>query len=132
MAKFSFVVPPDFEKQLGALADVDRIAPKMLEAAEPILTRNIKKELLAHRRTAALEKSVKKTKTRRDKYGAWEIIIRPTGKDEKGVRNMEKLAYIEYGTTKQTPTPILTKALKDSEAAVLAKMQAVYNEEIKK
>jgi hypothetical protein len=75
--------------------------------------------------------SVKKTKAGKNKYGYF-ATVRPTGVDEKGVRNMEKLAHAEYGTSKQVPTPILTKSIKDSETSVLNKMQEVFEREVKK
>ena len=44
----------------------------------------------------------------------------------------KKMVYMEYGTSKQDPTPVLTKAIKDSESAVLNKMQEVFNREVVK
>lgn len=129
MAKFDFEIPADFIKQLGRLADVDRIAPQMIDEAIPILESNVKSEVSKHKRTGALANSVKKTKANKNKYGYY-ASVRPTGKDSKGVRNMEKLAYLEYGTSKQSPTPTLTKAINDSESAVLDKMQEVFSREV--
>ena len=40
------------------------------------------------------------------------------------------MVYLEYGTSDQAPTPILTKAIKDSETAVLNKMQEVFDRAI--
>ncbi len=132
MGKFDFEISPEFIKALGRLADVDRIAPKMIDEAMPILVDNVKSELAQHRRTGDMLDSVKKTKANKTKYGGYYAVVRPTGKDRKGVRNMEKLAHAEYGTSKQAPTPILTKAIKDSEPAVLNKMQEVFNREMSK
>lgn len=129
MGKFDFEIPTDFIKQLGKLADVDRIAPQMIDEAIPILEGNVKSEVSKHKRTGALANSVKKTKANKNKYGYY-ALVRPTGKDEKGVRNMEKMVYLEYGTTKQPARPTLTKAIKDSEKAVLDKMQEVFNREV--
>lgn len=129
MAKFDFEIPADFIKQLGKLADVDRIAPQMIDEAIPILEGNVKSEVSKHKRTGALANSVKKTKANKNKYGYY-ASVRPTGKDSKGVRNMEKLVYLEYGTSKQSPAPTLTKAIKDSESAVLDKMQEVFSREV--
>lgn len=129
MAKFDFKIPDDFIKQLGRLADVDRIAPKMIDEAMPTLEKNVKSEMAKHRRTGDMIGSVKKTKAGKNKCGYF-AVVRPTGVDRSGTRNMEKLAHAEYGTSKQAPTPILTKAIKDSESAVLAKMQEVFNEEV--
>lgn len=132
MGKFDFQISPDFIKQLGRLADVDRIAPQMIDEAMPILERNLKSELAKHKRTGDMLKSVKKTKAGKTKNGGYYAVVRPTGKDSKGVRNMEKLAHAEYGTKKQPPTPILTKAIKDSEKDVLDKMTEVFNREVVK
>lgn len=132
MGKFDFEIDPAFVKALGKLADVDRVAPKMIDAAIPILERNVKSELAKHKRTGDLLGSVRKTKAKQNKKGNWYAVVRPTGRDRKGVRNMAKLAHAEYGTKKQPPTPILTKALKDSEKEVYDKMREVFEEEMKK
>lgn len=144
MGKFDFEIPVDFIKQLGKLADVDRIAPQMIDGAMPILEGSLKTELSKHRRTSTMLDSVKKTKAGKNKYGYF-ATVRPTGMskvymDDKGiirprktpVRNMEILAHLEYGTSKQDPRPILTKAIKDSESAVLDKMQEVFDREVEK
>lgn len=139
MGKFDFEIPADFIKQLGRLADVDRVAPKMIDEAMPILAENLKGELVKHKRTSDMLDSVKKTSAGKSSGGGYYAVVRPTGKDSKGVRNMEKLAWLEYGTKKkdgfgwkQDPTPILTKAIKDSENAVLNKMRDVFEREVRK
>ena len=53
-----------------------------------------------------MSRSIKPTKPKKNRWGHF-IVIRPTGKDKKGVRNMEKLVYMEYGTSKQSPTPVI-------------------------
>lgn len=144
MAKFDFQISPEFIKQLGKLADVDRIAPTMIDEAMPILEKNVKAELAKHKRTGDMIESVKKTKAGKNKYGYF-ATVRPTGtttrvmgddgviRDRKEpVRNMEILAHLEYGTSQQPATPILTKAIKDSESDVLDKMQEVFNREVGK
>jgi HK97 gp10 family phage protein len=132
MGKFDFEVSQDFLKALGRLADVDRFAPKMIDESMPILADHLKDELKKHRRTSDMLDSVKKTKAGKGKNGGYYAVVRPTGRDKKGVRNMEKLAWLEYGTKKQTPTPILTKAIKDSQSAVEKKMQEVFEREVGK
>ena len=129
MAKFDFEVPTDFIKQLGKLADVDRIAPQMIDEALPILERNVKAEVSKHKVSGDLLKSIKLTKAKKNKYGYY-ASVQPSGTDKKGVRNMEKMVYLEYGTSDQPATPVLTKAIKDSEKAVLDKMQEVFNREV--
>ena len=57
-------------------------------------------------------------------------MIRPTGTGRKGVRNMEKLAYMEYGTSHQRATPVIGPAIAASEGGVLEAMQEVFNREV--
>lgn len=132
MGKFDFEVSAEFIKQLGRLADVDRIAPKMIDEAIPILLENVKSEAAYHKRSEDMYKSIKSTKAGKSSKGGYYATVRPTGIDKKGVRNMEKMAWLEYGRKGQGATPVLTKALKDSESAVYAKMQAVFDREVGK
>jgi HK97 gp10 family phage protein len=132
MGKFDFEIPADFIKQLGRLADVDKYAPQMIDEAIPILLANVKAETAHHRQTGDMYKSIKKTKAKKTKKGGYFASVRPTGTDKKGVRNMEKMAYLEYGTKKQSARPVLTKALRDSETAVMNKMEEVFKREVSK
>jgi len=136
LGKFDFEVDQNFVKKLLELSDPDEYVPQILDSAIPILEESVKSELSKHKRTSQLINSVKKTKASKSPNGGYFVCVRPTGKsdtylDSKGVlrkykvpvRNMEILAHLEYGTSKQKPTPILTKAYKDSYNEVMAKMQ---------
>ena len=116
--------------ELERLGNVDELAPKMLEAAEPIMTRNLKAAASTHKRTGEMESSIKPTKPKQTKDG-WSLTVRSTGTDRKGVRNMEKMAYLEYGTSKQAATPVLGPAVRQSETACLAAMQNAFDEATK-
>ena len=94
MGKFDFEISPEFIKQLGRLADVERIAPKMIDEAIPILLDNVKAETAQHKRTGDMYKSIKPTKAKKTKKGGYFASVRPTGKDHKGIRNMEKMAWL--------------------------------------
>ena len=72
--------------------------------------------------------SIKSTGVKTNGSGHY-LVVRPTGRDGKGVRNMEKMAYMEFGTSKQTATPVLTPAVQSSEEPVLEAMQKVFDEE---
>jgi len=130
MGKFDFEIDPEFMKALGRLADVDKVAPKMIDAAVPALARNVRAELAKHKRTGDMLDSVRLTKSKKNKKDVWYAVVRPTGVDRHGVRNMEKLAHAEYGTKSQPATPILTKALKDSETEVYAIMRETFEKEM--
>ena len=130
MAKFDIQGIDDLMDELSYL-DVERIAPMMLEEAEPILTKEVVKQVGKHRDTGDMVESIKSTGAERTKNGYY-LAVRPTGKDRKGVRNMEKLAYLEYGTGREAARPVLTKAVHAAEEEVLKKMQEVYDRETKR
>lgn len=128
MANFSVEGLDDLMKDLGSL-DIDRIAPVMLEEAAPILERNVKNRASVHKETGEMQKSIKSTKSKRTGDG-YSIAVRPTGKDKKGVRNMEKACYLEFGTSKQGATPVISLAVRESEDLVAGKMQEVFDREV--
>ena len=145
MGKFDFEIDQDFVKKLLELSDPDEYVPQILDSAIPILEESVKSELSKHKRTSQLINSVKKTKASKSPNGGYFVCVMPTGKsdsyiDGKGVlrkykvpvRNMEILAHLEYGTSKQKPTPILTKAYKDSYNSVMAKMQEEFGKVVVK
>lgn len=111
--------------------DADKIAPIMLDEAAPILEKAVKKRTAVHKDTGALQSSIKPTKSKRTGDG-YSITVRPTGKDKKGVRNMEKAAYLEYGTSKQGAAPVISPAVRESEEPVSEKMQEVFSREVEK
>ena len=82
-----------------------------------------------HKDSGAMNASIKPTKPKRGRDG-YSVTVRPTGTDKKGVRNMEKMAYLEYGSQKQAATPVLSPAVRESEEAVCQKMQEVFEQEV--
>lgn len=131
MANFDFDFAELFEKQMEQLDVIDEIAPKMLESATPILQKNLTMELQSHTQTAQMVNSIKATKPKKGKTG-WTSTVRPTGKDKKGVRNMEKLVYLQYGTSKQAATPVLEAVVNKSTIPVADALQETFNKEINK
>lgn len=142
MAKFSFETPVDFLKQLGKLSEIDKVAPKMIDGAMPLLTPKLIKEVGLHQGTGELQASIKATKAKASPKGGFFATSRPTGKSytyvgkngktyyrKELVDNMAKLAYLEYGTSKQDAKPVMATVMKDSEADVLDKMQEIFNKE---
>lgn len=117
----------DLMKDLEAI-DIERIAPIMLEEAVPILSKSIIRRASIHKATGEMLRSIKPTKPKRNAIGYY-IAVRPTGKDQKGVRNMEKLIYLEFGTHRQKAQPVLTPAVKEAETSAVKKMQEVFERE---
>ena len=136
MGRFDFEVSQEFLKTLGRLADVDKVAPKMIEEALPICTRTLKAEFEARNHeysTGELANSIREGKVTRQKNGAWKGVARPTGKDSKGIRNMAKLAYYEYGTykgEKQPPRPIMDKVRNDCSLPCQESMEQTFKREM--
>lgn len=79
MGKFDFEIDPAFLRSLGKLSDVDKYAPQMIDAATPILEKNIKSALAGHRRTGTMVNSVKRTRAKKAKNGTYLATVRPTG-----------------------------------------------------
>ena len=133
MAQFQMDGLDDLMSQLESMADMTERAPRMIDAAAPILVKNLKKNIGAavslEYSTGELAASVKATNAKINQYGCF-AAISVSGKDHKGVRNAEKLAYMEYGTSKQLPHPVLQKSVNESETHVLEKMQEVFNAEV--
>lgn len=132
MGRFDFQIPVEFLKQLGRLADVEKYAPQMLEAAVPILVRSVKASLTlsAYKNpTGKMVASVKASRLFHNNNGFW-MTVRPTGVDQ-GVRNMEKAAYLEYGTSKQPARPWADRASNNAKEEVLDAMQKAFEEAVK-
>lgn len=144
MADFQLDFDDSIFKSLEKLSNTEAVSDKMLKGASPIVVSSMKSELNLHRQTAELVNSVKPTKPKRNKSGDNVVVVRPTGKSttviaesgktyvrKKAVRNMEKLASLEFGNSHgQKPTPIIEKVVKSTEEAVFNKMNEIYNEEI--
>jgi hypothetical protein len=145
MADFSFQMPDEFMEQLKQCANIDEIAPKMINEALPIVDRAFKRNLAAHRDTGELIDSLKVLPAMRFKNGAWGGMITAIGTAKgkvykrkkalgatktEGYRNNQKLLALEYGTSKQKPTPVLDKTINDAESEVIDKMQDVFEREM--
>lgn len=76
-----------------------------------------------------MAKSIKIKKPSKAKNGDWQIFTGPTGTDKNGVRNMEKMAYLEYGVKahKQPATPVITPAVEATHDKVVDDMQETFN-----
>lgn len=146
MAKFEIRGLDDMMQALNAL-EVEEVAAKMLEESVPILEQEVKKEVSRHKDTGDMYESIGSTGARRNQRGYY-ICVRPTGYASakkwrnartKGgkragkkvrVRNMGKMVYLEYGTSKQRATPVLSRATRRAEKDVISKMQEVFNREV--
>lgn len=144
MAELSFAFDDDFMKQLQRLDNVDETMKKMIDEAKPIVVTAMKNELSKYKGTGELVNSIKSTKAKRSTNGTAKAIIRPTGKStfviaksgrvykRKSVRNMEKIASLEFGNSRgERPTPIIETVVKATQNSVMDKMMEVYLKETK-
>lgn len=141
MAKMELTGFEDVEKFLKKLAKPEAMAIKAVKAAAPILTSSLKKEIANAAdqgyATGELIRSVKETKAQMNGLGAYSVV-RPTGEEKrisrKGkthtVRNAEKLAYLEYGTSNgQEGQPVRQSAISAAQAECERIMrETIYSE----
>lgn len=118
------------EDELKKYDDPDDNAAKVVDTASPILVETVKemiKTTTSSDSSGDLADSIQATGAKINGYGCF-AAVRPTGRDRKGVRNGEKMAYREYGTSKQPAKPILKKAVRKSEKKCLEIMQKTFED----
>lgn len=130
MAQFDIQGLNELAQQLDKLGRIDKIAPMMLKEAAPILEEEVVAQSSKHWVSGDMTNSIKPTGAIAGKNGGYYICVRPTGTDQKGVRNMEKAAYLEFGVRGRPATPIITTAVLNAEPAVLQKLQEVFIREM--
>ena len=130
MAKIRMQGFDDVIRNLTSL-DVERMTEEMIEAAEPVMVKNLKAWSASHYADGDMYNSIKSTGIKKNNKGKY-LVVRPTGKDKDGVRNMEKMAYLEYGTAHQRATPVLTPAVKESEGTIESKFESIFNKYLEK
>lgn len=133
MGQFKLDGVDELMQQLTSMADMSKVAPKMINAVTPAVVKNLKKNIqsAANRgyATGELVEAVRATKAKANNYGYY-AAVGVTGKDSKGVSNAEKLAYMEYGTQKQTAHPVMKKTKNESEQDSIKAMQEVFDAEV--
>lgn len=121
----------EIARDLEKIGNIDRYAPELLEAASPILEkalkRQIEKSTTKGYATGTLAGSIKAEKPSKNKKGHY-VAVTAEGKDKKGVRNNEKLGYLEYGTVKQAGIPVLAPAVEAARGECTEVMQKKLNE----
>lgn len=114
---------------IGAVADeaLDNAAPDMADS----LKKGIREAADRGYAKGALADSVVPTKAKKNQYGRF-VAVRVVGRDKRGTRNGEKLAYLEYGTSRQAARPVLDKAMRRAEPKCMKKMQETIGKYIDK
>lgn len=130
MAQFSISGMDELLVKLNQLGRFDEIAPKMMKAGMEILQEEVVAEASKHKNTGAMVASIKPTGLMAGYGGGYYMCTRPTGRDKKGVRNMEKMVYLEYGVKGRPGVPVITAAVIKAEPKVIQAMQEVFTREI--
>lgn len=116
--------------------DISGTVEKAVRAAEPAAIQALKNECDKHHKSqqdktmGEMAASIKAKGPVHNARGCYDIV-RPTGKDSKGVRNMEKLAYLEYGTIKQDAAPVMRNATNAAAPKIREAMKRVLGEAVK-
>ena len=129
MAKFETDVSLDELMTSLTSVDIEAIAPLALEQSAPIVQKKLIQLSEPHKRTGAMVKSIKAQKANKNKDG-YSIFVGASGVDRKtGIRNMEKMAYLEFGVREhnQPATPIIVPAVRSTHDDVCDSMQDVFN-----
>lgn len=140
MARIEITGFEGLERFLENLAQPKEMAVKAVNAASPIAEKSLKTEVrrAACRKnkqgkpyaTGQLEASIGRTEARENQYGVFAVVT-PKGKDKKGMRNAEKLAYLEYGVRShgQLPYPVRQNAVNNAKTACEKAMEdTIYRE----
>ena len=129
------------EKLLNGLAKPEKMAVKAVDAAAPLLQEELKRQIrsVADRQdkngkpysTGELAASIGLTKAKENTYGVF-AVAKPEGVDSKGLRNVEKMAYLEHGVAAhgQLPRPVRQKTVNAVEEKCEKIMQDVIYKEV--
>lgn len=129
MAKFETDVSLDELMTSLTSVDIEAIAPLALEQSAPIVEKKLVQLSEPHKRTGAMIKSIKAQKANKSGDG-YSIFVGASGVDRKtGIRNMEKMAYLEFGVKahNQPATPVITPTIRATHDDVCDSMQDVFN-----
>ncbi len=131
MANFEVNGIEELAQKLERMEESGEIARKMLEESAPILKEEIVKQAEPHKDSGDMVQSIRSTKAEMDAKGVWKVVVRPTGTGTKGskIRNMEKMAYLEYGVRGRAATPIMRTSILNATPEVVGKMREVFRRE---
>lgn len=136
MAQFRVEGIDDVLKRLEKLSDrskIEAIAKKAVNEAKNVVCESTKSAVRASEKgpysTGSIAASIEVTDAKINSYGVF-AVARPTGRDDRGVRNGEKAAYLEYGTPNMAARPWRSKAVSDSEAKAKEIIENVVTKEM--
>jgi len=136
MARITFMASDDFAIALSKWAtQSDEIARKAIFEGANIIADKIRSNLegvLSEEATGYLVGSFGVTPIEKDSEGNWNTKIGFDGYDDNGVANQLKARVLESGSSRQPKRPFVRPAVNATKKQVVAKMNQVIDEEIKK
>lgn len=136
MAQFRVEGIDDVLKRLEKLSDrskIEAIAKRAVNEAKSVVSESTKSAVRASEKgpysTGSIAASIDVTDAKINSYGVF-AVARPTGRDDRGVRNGEKAAYLEYGTPNMAARPWRSKAVSNSEAKAKEIIENVVTKEL--
>lgn len=129
MARFETDISLEELMQSLTSIDIEALAPVALEESAPIVQKKLISLSEPHKKTGAMVKSIKAQKASKNKDG-YSIFVGASGVDRRtGIRNMEKMAYLEYGVREhnQPATPVIVPTIRATHDDVCDSMQDVFN-----
>ena len=134
MAKCEIKGFDDLLDGLKNLENADEIAEEILFEGGNILRDDMRDAVrsAANRgyATGELAASIIPTAPMKNAMGHF-VAVRPVGTDSKGVRNGEKLTYLEHGTSRQQKRSELGKVAEKAEPKIAEKAQEIFDKHVK-
>ena len=157
MASFVVQIDREFIDQLTNLGDkTEKTIEMMMNAGGDILQEVFENEISSsHNRTGELADNIYVSEGKRAidrEEDGWKIWAYPAGRATKKRRkskvykrsrhgtvtkgralyNSDKLFFLEYGTSKQRPTPVIGRVVSRAENRIVNKMLEIYKRELNK
>lgn len=136
MGSFNLEIPDILKDFMDNIEqNLDEISMEAVESAESIVVDALTEECSKHniaetdKTRGEMVASIEAVGAKRNQYGVFDYVY-PMGEDSKGVRNVEKLAYLEYGTSKQPATPVMQKVVNRIEEKVYCQMEKYIKEKL--
>ena len=136
LARITFLAGEDFAIALSHLAtQSDEISKKAIYAGADVIADKIKSNLegaLSSEATGELVASFGVTPITKDSDGNFNCKIGFDGYDSTGVANQLKARVLESGSSRQPKRPFVRPAVNATRKQVIAKMNQVIDEEVRK
>ena len=143
MARMNISGFGNVEKMLNQLKQPEKMAIRAVGEARPIVEKALKSQIRAvstrtykngkKYSTGGLAESIESTPVKKNNLGVYSVV-KPEGENERGLRYVEEMAYLEYGVRShgQEPRPVRAAAVAQSENAVMQVMEEVIGAEVDK